>query len=233
MNELTAKINEEQLQEAIDKAALKGAIEVINDYYSGYNSPYKKALREELENKKINTIGIKLPDIIGLINEKLSKEIEIIANNSVAQTFLPMLQDSIFRHEKEVNFSDILMKLIKEHDIERDGDDWEIELEEHKVHQWITVKISGEEDYNFTMYEFKNKDSEESMYKILSLPRKDAKFIKYTDHENKTSVDIPMLPAFLDDKFNTFIASLIISGSFIELDCEGFEDWMFGDSCSC
>jgi hypothetical protein len=41
MNELTAKINEDQLQEAIDKAALKGAIEVINDYYTGYNRMLK------------------------------------------------------------------------------------------------------------------------------------------------------------------------------------------------
>jgi hypothetical protein len=231
MNELTAKINQEQLQVAIDKATLKGAIEVINDYYTGYNSPYKKALREELENKKINTTGIKLPDIIGLINEKLSKEIEIIANNAVAQTFLPMLQDSIFRHEKEVKFSDIVKKLIEEHSID-DGDDWEIELEEHKIHQWITVKISGEENYNFTMHQYKN-ELEESRFKILSIPTKDAKFVKYTNHEQKTTVELPMLPAFLDDQFNAFIASLIISGSFIELDCEGFEDWMFRDSCTC
>ena len=83
------------------------------------------------------------------------------------------------------------------------------------------------------MHQYKNNDLEEPKYKILTLPRNDAKFIKYTDHENKTSVDIPMLPAFLDDQFNAFIASLIISGSFIELDCEGFEDWMFGDQCSC
>jgi hypothetical protein len=229
--ELTAKISQEQLQEAIDQAALKGAVDVINDYYSSYNSPYKKALKEELENKTINLIGLQLPDIIGLINEKMKQEIELIANNALAQTYLPMLQSSIFRHEKEVKFSEIIQRLVNEHDIDYSNQDkWEIIIKETKEYKWLKVSIeeNGEKLYQFTMHHIR----ENEKYKILSLPKNDGQFIKYTDKE-QNRLEIPMLPAFLSDEVNSFIASLIISGSEIELDCEGFEDWMFGEKCYC
>lgn len=230
--ELTAKINQDQLKEAIDKAALKGAVDVINDYYTGYNSPYKKALKEELEKKTINLIGLNLPDIIGLINDKMKQEIEVIANNAVAQTYLPMLQNSIFRHEKEVNFSEIIKKLIKVHDIDYSNqDDWEIIIDESKEYKWLNISIEENKKklYRFTMHYRK----ENEKYIILSLPRNDGEWIKYTNEETKTQVEIPMLPDFLSDEVNSLIASLIISGSEIELDCEGFEDWMFDEKCHC
>lgn len=73
MNEIQKKANE---------FALKGAIECIKDYYTGYNSPFKKAIEEHLD-KSRTSFCFTMPEIMGVINESLSSQIDIIANEAI------------------------------------------------------------------------------------------------------------------------------------------------------
>lgn len=46
------ELDAERLNEAAKEAAMKGALECINEYYTGYKSPFKKAITEELEKQE-------------------------------------------------------------------------------------------------------------------------------------------------------------------------------------
>ena len=54
MKDLVPVIDTEVLQEKVNQAAMKGALSTIEDFYTGYNSPFKKAIKEDLESKEIN-----------------------------------------------------------------------------------------------------------------------------------------------------------------------------------
>ena len=56
MDQITPVIDTKVLQEKANEYAQKGAEETIKDFYSGYSSPYRAAIREQLENKGIDSI---------------------------------------------------------------------------------------------------------------------------------------------------------------------------------
>ena len=110
-NNILPKIDLDILQEKANEAAMKGAIECINNFYNGYNSPYKKAIEEELKSKSLMNGGnIILPDILVRINEQLSAEIDRIANQAIAKTYIPLVTKFLTGVDREVKFSDILKK---------------------------------------------------------------------------------------------------------------------------
>ena len=75
-------LNMDVLKEAANKWAMNGALKSIEEYYSGYNSPFRKTIEEELKKTEVGH-GIQLPDIIALINDSLSKEIDLLANTAI------------------------------------------------------------------------------------------------------------------------------------------------------
>jgi hypothetical protein len=237
-NEITIpSLDNTLLQEKVNEFAMKGAIESIKEYYTGYNSPFRTAITEHLQSQSIGGI-VELPDIIAALNESLSKEIDEITNTAVAKSFVPLVSKFLCREEKEIDFSDILKEFIKETD-QKDPYECECNVETHEKYEWLSVTISGNEaDYELTLHMdyISNKEGKKK-YKILTLPCSGRNSNKYSP-TMKISLDgatleMPFTSGVLGDPFTSFIARLVLSGSLITMDTKEFDEDMFDKECHC
>ncbi len=233
-NQILPTLNMQTLQEKVNEYAMKGAIESIKEYYSGYNSPFRKAIDEQLQKAPLSR-NLDLPDIIALINESLSQEMLKIANTAIAETWIPKVQRFLTREEKEIKFSDFLKSFVECTDSE-EYDDCNVSIEEHEKYEWLTVEISNEErSYTLTFHrDHESKKEGIKKYSILSMPRNYGNTDKYQKLKVGDSVlELPLLPDVLSDEFVSYIARVIISKSLFTMDCDGFDEEMFPSHCHC
>ena len=217
------------LQQKATEYAMKGAIKEIEDYYSGYDSPFRKQIKEELKSKA-TSIHLELPDILGLINQSLSIEIDRIANNCIAESFMPMAANALTRVDKEIKFSTILEEFISACKSDfKDGYNPVVRVDEDRSYGWLNVSLSfkdysdNEIKYEFTLHK------EEKKYQLLSLPRTKepynyTKVIKLSNGEG--SIEVPFTRDALKDEFTSYLARIIICKSNIEMDCDDFDSDM-------
>lgn len=234
-NQILPELSLELLKEKANEFAMKGAIETIKDYYSGYSSPFRKAIEEELKKTQIGT-GIDLPDIIALINQSLSNEIDAIANTAVSKTFIPMVQRFLVREEKEMKFSEILKQFIEDTDT-KSIDDCSIEMTKSH-HGWYNLEITSEDNqYSLTLHDdWDSKNEEVKKFQFLSLPydRSSQKQTMKLSIDGVGSLEMPFTMDVLKDNFTAFIARLIIGKTKITIDCKDFDEDMFPqDECHC
>lgn len=229
------ELDMEKLQAKANEYAMQGATESIREFYSGYNSPYRKAIEENLIKQEIGT-NFDLPNIIAAINDSLSKEIDAIANAAISKTFIPLVHKFLTREKKEINFSDILKEFIEATDA-KEIDDCSVELKHRTEYGWIEVILYGgkEKEYNLTLHSDHNSRKEEvKKYKILSLPY-DHSTYKQTMRLSVEggTLELPFTRDILHDDFVSYIARLIMSGSKITMDCTDFREDMFPEDNEC
>ena len=237
MKDLIPVIDPEILQEKVNQAAMKGALSTIEDFYTSYNSPFKKAVREDLESKDIKP-NFELPDIIATINDSLSGEIDKIANTAISKTFVPLVQRFLTRTEPEINFSDILKEFIEAFP-NSDRDYFEVSIKREEKYSWLNVELFSEnKSYMLTFHtDYKSEKEGKVKYILLSLPYNDS-------HRNQTmklsigdsvTLELPFTKDIIKDDFISYIGRLVMSGSLINMDVKEFEDWMFpeDDGCHC
>lgn len=228
MNNLVIpSIDSEIIQERASEFAMKGVIESIKEFYTGYNSPFKKAIEEELKKKSIPSNFLALPDIMALINQELVREIDAIANQAVAKSFIPLVSEFLSGVEKEVNFSNILKKLIKQLELDNP---YECSVQiSKKDYGDLDVRVEWkEESYRLTLYQDRYSTKEGFIkYKFLNLPwsyETQRKTMKLQIGE--ATLEMPFTTSVLENPFLSYIARLIIAGSLITMDCEDFdEEW--------
>lgn len=223
------------LKEKANEFAMKGALESIKDFYTGYSSPFKKLINEQLEKTEISN-GIALPDIISLINTSLSNEIDLIANTAIAQTFVPLVQRFLVREEKNIKFSDVLKAFINESN-KKNEEDFTIEITDSK-HQWLDVVLTNEEkSYALTLHQnWDSRNEPVKTYSFLSLPWDDSKYGEKMELFMKGGITLkmPFIKDILRDEFTSYIARLVIGKCIITMDCRDFHEDMFpGDECHC
>lgn len=235
-NKILPVLDNAVLQEKANEFAMKGATETLKEFYSGYNSPYRKAIDEQLNSVRFGSC-IELPDIIALINDSLSKEIDLIANTAVSKSFVPMVQQFLVREEKEINFSDFLKEFVK--CVEANyPEECFLELKENTEHGWYNIVISAKDKtYSLTLhceYSTRKSPKKDRKYSFLSLP-----YDKSNHHPTmKLSVDgvsleMPFVKDVLQDNFVSYVARLVIAKTFITLDCDDFDDSMFPEDSDC
>jgi hypothetical protein len=236
--EILPELNLETLKEKANEFAMKGAIETIKEYYSGYNSPFRKAIEEELTKTRIG-FGIDLPDIIALINESLSKEIDLIANTAISKTFVPLVQRFLVREEKEMKFSEILKEFIKNTG-SKSNDDCSIEMNKNYSYGWYDIELcANERSYKLTLHEesrLRSESQEKQKYQFLSLPYDHNKYAPTMKlHvEGGVILEMPFTKDVLHDDFTSFIARLIIAQTKITIDYQDFSEEMFPEEeCHC
>lgn len=232
-------LDTEVLKEKAQAAAMKGAEEAIKEYYTGYKSPFIKAITEELENQKPG-LFLQLPDIIGLINDSLSKRIDEIANAAVAQSFVPMVNKILTRAEKDVKFSDILQQFVDLfEDDKKHPDAFECTVRENTGYGWLDVSICCDgSEYNLTLHKDRVEAGQAQTYSLLSLPRgngyKDSSLDKMTLHVEGAKLELPFIRDILSNDFMAYCARLIMCESNLHIDTREFQDWMFPeDGCHC
>lgn len=225
------------LQQKATEAAMAGAIKSIEEYYSGYNSPYRKGIEDDLASKTVS-YHLGLPDIMSLINNALTEEISKIANAAVAKSFLPLVSRILTRTDKEIKFSRILEEFIKAIEITLDDHSY-VEVKKDAQFGWLNIKINGGQfEYSLTLHEHhESKKAGIVAYSALMLPN------RYSEHSHKqtmkvfldgATIEMPFTPGVLSDDFTAFIARLVISSIIITMDTEDFNDGMFPqDECHC
>lgn len=231
-NQLTPVLNIEQLQEKANEFAQEGFLKYMKEYYTGYSSPYQKALSEHFENANTN-FSFDLPDIVGVLNDMVSQEVDKIANAAIANTFLPKVRKMLTRVEGPVYFSAILRKSIE------DGynvsfNDCEVSVEEHQTYGWLSVNITVEDkSYEFTLHKI-DKSANGKTYNLLGLPNKySTKNQSMRIEVDGAKIEMPFSANILHDGFTSYLASLILSDVEIIIDQEEFDYEMFDNHCHC
>lgn len=226
----------EVLQQKSQEAAMKAALNVIDEYYNSYSSPYKKQLNEYFENKGAS-FSFEIPDIIAAINKNLSLEVDVIANTAISKTFIPLMKKFLTRAEPKMFLSDILKLFIEK---TRDNfDDYSMELNKNSSYDWYNLIVRCEDrSYEITLHETHNSKNEDvkkySIFSLPSSPRND----KYSKEVMKMSLDgvsleLPFTKDIIQDEFMSFIAKLIIAKTEIIFDCDDFDENWFPHDCHC
>jgi hypothetical protein len=224
------------LQEKTNEYALKGALKAIEEFYSGYNSPYKKAIETSLEQHEIGG-SIDLPNIVAIINESLTAQIDTIANAAIAKTFVPLVNKFLSLEEKEIAFSKILQEFVESSDDENRYE-YSVEVDKDERFGWLNIAITdGKRNYKFTLHEdYDSKKEKVRKYKLHNLPydtlNKYGKTMKLS-LDGGATLEMPFTPDILKDDFLSYLARIIIAGSMITMDCEDFDDDMFPERCHC
>lgn len=100
------------IQKAAQEAATRAALREIEDYYCGFDSPYRKQLREYLE-KNAPSTRLELPEFSELLSKSLSAEIENIVNKKCVESFAKEIRRA-FSHLKEESDGTILLSTLAE-----------------------------------------------------------------------------------------------------------------------
>ena len=246
MKDITPVISLEALQQKANEYAMKGAEEALKEFYTSYNSPYKKAIEENLKNKGLDH-SFNIPDIIGVLNDKFSKEVDQIANQSIAKSFIPMVKEFLTREKSEIKFSEILKGFIGITDFNRDEmdiDDYRVEKIEdlgkgYKSSFFEYQITNGKRGYELRFYS--NSDG----ITIMSLPYTlNERGTYHGGYESKqtmkisldggVTLELPFTKGILEDRFVSFIARLVIGNNKIIFDVTDFNEDMFPeDECHC
>lgn len=233
-NQILPVLDTTLLQEKANEYAMKGATESIKEFYSGYNSPYRKAIDAQLNAHELG-YKFQLPDIVAQINETLSREVDTIANEAISKTFLPLVSRFLTRAEKELKFSNILKEFIELFDL-KDSEDCYVNLKRHTQYDWISVEISsGNKSYDLTLHiDWDSRKQPVKKYSFLGLPttEKTGNQIMKIKIDDAT-LELPYTRDILLDNFVSYVATLVLSKTVITLDVEDFEDWMFPERCHC
>lgn len=223
-----------KLQEKASEFAMEGAIKTLKEYYTGYNSPYVKAIEEKLKQTPID-FALDLPDIIALINSSLSKELDALANTAIAQTFVPLVKRFLVREPQEMRFSKFLETIVRDTDGEN-IENYEVSVTEHSQYGWLDVKLYVK-DSNYQLTFHKDSASEkknEKKYTILSMPSglEKGKCVISSDNDG-IKVELPMTTDILKDKVCSFVARLIMAGTIFIMDTTEFSGDMIEHRCHC
>lgn len=239
--DLIPVLNPEVLKQKAIEAAMKGAVQSIEEFYSGYNSPFKKAVTKKLEMQELD-FSFSIPDILAQINKGISAEIDKIANTAVAKSYIPMVQKLLVREEKEIDFSDFLKEFIQTVDAKSE-DDVEIEMSKNHTNGWYSLTLSGSgHTYEATLHEdwdTRNAPDKDKRYRFLNLPHAHGNEKHYSRTmkiklDQGAELELPFEANILNDKLCSYVARLIIAGSKIKLDTTSFSDDMFPEShCHC
>jgi len=228
------KIDQNKIQDAANEAAEKAFIKTIEGYYSGYDSPYKKALQEELK-KQETTFSFTLPNVMAKINDALTNEVDAITNAAIAQSYIPMVSSALVGIDKDQNMSDLLKALVE--DINPDSEEYEefeFSYEENLAHEWLNCEITTDEgNYEFTLHKSYGK----STYQLLSLPGETYQRVPQktmTIWKDEVKIEMPFTSNILRDKVMMMFSRILLSRCEITMDCGGFDpDWIDRNECHC
>lgn len=238
MQTILPVLDTEKLQQAANEYAMKGALETYKDFYSGWSGPYRKAIEEKLKEVKLNGL-VEIPDIIAVLNESIVAQLDQIANEAIAHTFLPQVKAFLTREAAEMPFSYFLKEFVNQQ-YEPDREDFNVSVEKHREYDWLTVEVSNEKkSYSLTFHlDSDTKNEKVKKYYLLSLPFSED-YSKYPSQKMTLSVEggasltMPFRRDILSDQFTSFIARLVIAGTRFTMDCDDFSDDMFPQHCHC
>lgn len=232
------KIDIKKIEEAANAAAEKAYLKEIEDYYTGYGSPYREMIQEGLKTQKFK-YPLELPNILEKINSSLSAEVDKIANTAIANSYIPMVSDALVGMKKNLKLSELLKKVIEEIEPdEEETDDFSFSYTKDKNHGWLNCSLVVPNNfYEFTLHTVYEKGNEHK-YQALGFPHNKSKS-GYGNNTMKVykddiKIEMPFTPNILEDKVLRIFFKMMITNTFIELDVDDFQEDMFPErECFC
>lgn len=238
-NSWQPEINFKELQEKSKEYAQKGALEAIREYYTGYDSPYKKQILEQLHSQRLKG-SFQLPDLVGLVNEALTTEINAIANEALTNTYLPKVREILTGiGTNQVKFSDLIKEYMSSHyctDYARDIDDFKIVMNEDTSY-WTKFTLFHRSDEEWVLYLHHAKDEEgndiNDRFVVESLPRfygyrspsgYDRKHDEFNIKKGDIEIQLPFQSSYIENRFVRYCTSLLLHKVQITMDCYGLDD---------
>lgn len=236
-NEIVAPVlNIAELQEVANKAAMDAAKSAINSFYNGYNSPFKKAVEEYLENN-VPSIHFELPNLMEEVQKALLGEIERFSNETNIKNCVAALRKGLTRLPLEEDGSIKLSSVFEEMEYEIDtenGDYIEAEVSEaEEPYRWMDVNIcihKGDDEKNIQMTLHRNEkyidgefvDSGTTV--LLSMPysRYDSKTAKIKIKDHDAEIEMPIFHGLADNYVLMTIAKLVMYKTPIVVDCKDY-----------
>lgn len=231
-------LDKDIIQKAAQEAATKAALREIEDYYCGFDSPYRKQLREYLQ-KNAPSARLELPKFTELLSKSLSAEIENIVNKKCVESFAQEIRKA-FSHLKEESDGTILLTTLAEDMMTYiDFDDslynnsFELEVRDGRSSYLKDVYVTINEDdvekkYKFTLMS----NGSDGTYRVLSMPYTYDDNDLYTANKKitlkteKCTVSFPMFSGVSNDHTLLVLARCIMFDAHIRID----QDFISKDS---
>lgn len=226
------------IQKAAQEAATRAALREIEDYYCGFDSPYRKQLREYLE-KNAPSTRLELPEFSEMLSKSLSAEIENIVNKKCVESFAQEIRRA-FSHLKEESDGTILLSTLAEDmmsHIDFDDSDYdnsfELEVRDGSFNYFKDVYVTISEDdaekkYKFTLMS----NGSDGTYRVLSMPYTSNDNDLYTANKKitleteKRTISFPMFSGVSNDHTLLALARCIMFDARIRID----QDYISKDS---
>lgn len=226
------------IQMAAQEAATKAALREIEDYYCGFDSPYRKQLREYLQ-KNAPSTRLELPNFSELLSKSLSAEIENIVNKICIESFAQEIRRA-FSHLKEESDGTILLTTLAEDMMSHiDFDDseydnsFELEVRDGSFNYlkdvYVTISENdAEKKYRITLMP----NGSDGTYRVLSMPYTYDDNDLYTANKKitlkteKCTVSFPMFSGVSNDHTLLVLARCIMFDAHIRID----QDYISKDS---
>lgn len=242
MSDIIAPVlNIEEINKTAQEAAEKAQREVIEKFYNGYDSPYKKKLKEHLENQKMD-LFFKLPNVVTEINEALSSEIDAMVNKAIAHSYVPLISECFTNTVKEMKFSEFLQNIVNAVDeYEANYDDFHVSVDKNSSHGWLDIELSTpKNNYSFTLHEksyFNKDEKKDNTYQLFSLPNNGSSSAypqKMKIEKDGVTIEMPFVRNILNDKVVALMANMIMADTVITMDTDYFHEDMFpSHHCEC
>jgi hypothetical protein len=120
------KIDQGAVDKKVNELAMKAIGEELSDYF-GYRGPFRKGFKEYLDGIKPSH-EFQIPDLVGLINDKIAQELSLQVDRAMAETYIPLLTECFVGVPKEFDFRLILEKFLDESKSD-DPESFEVDFE--------------------------------------------------------------------------------------------------------
>lgn len=235
---IVPSIDMSKVQELANQFAMEGMRQALSEFYTGYNSPFKKAVVEHF-NDQVPSYQLDLPGVMAMLNEALSSLCDKIVNQAIATTYIPLVKDLLTRSKDEVKVSEIVKKFIDvyaESD-EWDGDNFKVSLEKDDRFDWYNLKLESVEDEVKLQITLHTADRlhEIDRYQILSMPIEEGYGYKFgrmkctvtSEDGTNATLEMPYGHGILCNGFLRYIAKIVMFNTRIVLDQLDFYDIIY------
>ena len=229
------QLPEEKIQQLAEKYAMEGAEKAIREYYTGYNSPYVKAMTEHIQ-RIAPSPRFDLPDITAVINKALSDRIMDLCNQFMANTYAKLFNRMLTPNENNFVTTESLFQKFGDYIKDREDDDFDEEGLEFKAktsqysysdnYRYLEFWYNSELEFSLSILDDGGKNEKgEVLYTLASLPGHGqynhldnrSRFAKITLEDGKTA-EVPIIDDVLSNDFLAYLANILICRTKIEVE---------------
>lgn len=232
-NEITAPIIDmEQVQKAANEAATKAVLKEVEEYYNGYNSPFRKQVRQYLE-QNVPSAHLELPQFSEMLMRSIANEVDKYVHQNILGDILKDVSRVLTRipldEDGSVKLSALFKQMKEGMDLEDyDGEEKSISLEvtEDPDYHWqralLTITEGDDETkYEFTLHKMYGTKESDGLFQILGMPYKENQGLwarKIVVQMDGAKVEIPTFSGVLDSPILLTLARCIMFKTPIRID---------------